>query len=93
MAAPYGDVRVSPVEELIVERVLVAKYPRDYPPALDCAKKIIATALREEVEADWSKRLAKLDAYANWVDVENLINEQAKTLEVGSPYDSDEGAD
>ncbi len=95
IAAPFGDVRVSPVEELIVERVLVAKYPHDYPPALDCAKKIIAAALREEVEADWNevKRLAKLDVYANWTDVENLINEQAKTLEVRSPYDSDEGAD
>jgi hypothetical protein len=95
IAAPFGDVRVSPVEELIVERVLVAKYPRDYPPALDCAKKIIAAALREEVEADWNevKRLAKLDAYANWADVENLINEQAKTLQVRSPYDSDERAD
>jgi hypothetical protein len=95
IAAPFGDVRVSPVEELIVERVLVAKYPHDYPPALDCAKKIIAAALREEVEADWNEvnRLAKLDAYANWADVENLINEQAKTLQVRSPYDSDERAD
>ena len=95
ITAPYGDVRLSPVEELIVERVLVSKYPRDYPPALDCAKKIIAVALRNEVEADWDeiRRLAQLDAYDNWADVKKLIDEQAKTLQVRSPYDSDERAD
>lgn len=95
IVAPYGDVRVSPIEELIVERILVAKYPRDYPPALDCVKKIVAAALLAEVETDWNevKRLAKLDAYANWADVKNLIDDQAKTLQVRSPYDSDERAD
>lgn len=94
IAAPFGDVRVSPVEELIVERILVARYPQDYPPALDCAKKIIAAGLREEVEVDWSevKRLANLNAYMNWGDVTKLINEEAKTLQVRSPYDSDERA-
>lgn len=95
IAAPFGDVRVSPVEELIVERVLVARYPRHDAPALDCAKKIIAAALRDEVEADWNevKRLAKLKAYANWSDVKKLVDEQAKTLQVRSPYHSDERAD
>jgi hypothetical protein len=92
IAAPFGNVRVSPVEELIVGRALVARYPQDYPPALECAKKIVAAALRDEVETDWNEitRLAKLEAYANWADVKDLIDEQAKTLQVRSPYHTDE---
>lgn len=95
IAAPYGDVKVSPVEELVVERVLVSRYPQDYPPALDCAKKILAAGLQDEIEVDWTevKRLANESAYANWSDVKALIDEQAKTIQVRSPYDSDERAD
>lgn len=95
IAAPYGDVKVSPVEELIVERVLVAKYPQDYPPALDCAKKLLAAGLQDEIEVDWTevKRLANASAYANWPDVKALIHEQAKTIQIRSPYDSDGRAD
>lgn len=94
IAAPFGEVKISPVEELIVERILVSKYPQDYPPALDCAKKILASVLRDEVEVDWVevKRLANHQAYANWSDVTELIHEQAKALQIRSPYDSDERA-
>lgn len=90
--APFGNVKVSPVEELIVERVLVSRYPQDYPPALDCAKKILAAVLEGEVEVDWNevKRLANANAYSNWADVKALTNEQAKALQIRSPYDSDE---
>ena len=92
IAAPFGDVKVSPVEELIVERVFVSKYSQDYLPALDCAKKILAAALGSEVEVDWNevKRLANDNAYANWAAVKALTDEQAKALQVRSPYDSDE---
>ena len=95
IAGPFGPVHIAPVEELIVERVLVSKYPQSYPPALDCAKKIVAAALLDEVEVNWSEvlRLAQSNAYANWPEVNDLINEQAKTLKVRSPYDSDERAD
>ena len=95
IAAPFGDVKVSPVEELIVERVLVSRYPQDYPPALDCAKKILAAVLEGEVEVDWAevRRLANANAYANWADVKAITDEQAKALQVRSPYDSDERAD
>ena len=95
VAAPYGEVRISPVEELIVERVLVAKYPGPFPPALECAKKLIAAVLQNEIEADWTeiRRLSNLRAYANWPDVKALTDEQAKALEVRNPYDSDERAD
>jgi predicted nucleotidyltransferase len=90
--APFGNVKVSPVEELIVERVLVSRYPQHYPPALDCAKKILAAVLEGEVEVDWNevKRLANANAYSNWADVKALTNEQAKALQIRSPYDSDE---
>ncbi len=92
LRGPFGDVRVTPVEELIAERVLVSKYPQDYPPARECAKKLLAAALQGEVETDWHevRRLARSSAYDNWNDVKELINEQAKAFKVRSPYDSDE---
>lgn len=95
IVGPFGNVALSPVEELIVERVLVSKYPQDYPPALDCAKKLVAAALQLELEADWHEiqRLARTSAYDNWSDVKDLVNDEAKTLQVRSPYDSDGPSD
>lgn len=92
ITGPWGKVRTSPVEELIVERILIAKYPGDYPPARECAKKLLAAALLEEVETDWAevRRLANESAYQNWTEVKTLIDEQAEALQVRSPYDSDE---
>lgn len=95
ISAPYGNVQISPIEELIVERILVWRYPQEHPPALDCAKKLVAAALMNEVEADWNEvqRLSREKDYANWPDVKSVINEQAKALEVRSPYDFDERTD
>jgi hypothetical protein len=92
IAAPYGEVMVSPAEELIVERVLVSRYPGDYPPARDCARKLVAAALQSELEADWKEveRLARGNAYQNWPDVKALVHEQAQALQIRSPYDSAE---
>jgi len=89
---PYGEVRISPVEELIVERVLIGHYTGEYPPAIACAKKLIAAALQGEVETDWQevRRLAESGAYQNWDRVKALIDEQAEILQVRSPGDSDE---
>ncbi len=89
---PYGEVAVGPAEELIVERILVAKYPQEYPPALECAQKLVAAALRCEVELDWNevKRLANLNEYGNWQEVRKVISEQAETLNVRGPYDPNE---
>jgi hypothetical protein len=94
VAGPFGHVALSPLEELIVERVLVSEYPQDYPPALDCAKKVLAAALQDEVEVDWGevKRLAQTSAYGNWPNVKAVTDEQAEALQVRSPYDSDERA-
>lgn len=89
---PSGQVRISPVEELIVERVLISRYPGDYPPARECAKKLLAAALLAEIETNWAevRRLAEDPAYRNWNDVKQLVHEQAQALQVRSPYHSDE---
>ena len=89
---PSGQVGISPVEELLVERILISKYPGDYPPARECAMKLLAAALQGEVETDWAevKRLAKSNAYKNWNEVKELVHEQAQAIQVRSPYHSDE---
>jgi hypothetical protein len=89
LEGPFGEIRVCPVEELIVERVLVSRYPQEYAPARECAKKMLAAALQEEVATDWPevKRLAESRAYQNWPDVQTLVHEQAQALQVRSPYD------
>lgn len=89
---PCGQVLVSPVEELLVERVLVSNYPADYPPARDCAKKLLAASLLGEIETDWNevKRLAASRAYDNWNTVKELVHEQAEALQVRSPYHPNE---
>lgn len=91
LAGPCGPVRISPVEELIVERVLISRYPGDYPPARDCAKKLLAAALLAEIETDWTevKRLAEDPAYQNWNDLKQLVHEQAQALQIRSPYHPD----
>ncbi|MCP5519367.1 MAG: hypothetical protein H7A45_19155 [Verrucomicrobiales bacterium] len=88
---PWGTVVLCPIEELIVERVLVSHYPGDYPPARECARKLLAAALLDEVETDWAevRRLANAPAYANWPEVKALIDEQAEALQIRSSGDSD----
>jgi hypothetical protein len=85
-----GEIAIAPPEELIVERILVSKYPESYPPARECAGKVIAAALRGELEMDWQevRRMAKLPEFQNETDVLESINAEAKALGVRSPYDS-----
>lgn len=92
---PYGKVLLAPAEELLVERVLVSFYPAPYAPARECAEKLIAAALRHELEIDWPEvtRLASLPEYGNLSQVKDLVHETAKTLGQRSPYDPDERAD
>jgi hypothetical protein len=94
LRAPFGEVRVAPVEEILVERVLVSRYPQDYPPARECATKLLVAMLQDEVETDWAevRRLACSSAYQNWNELKELADEQAKALQIRSPYDSDERA-
>ena len=93
MRAPYGEIRVAPVEELIVERILVfvtilrsirlpVNAPENYWRRHSKAKsKRIGRKIR---------RLAQSSAYDNWSEVKELIHEQAQALQVRDPCDSDE---
>ena len=92
IAGPYGDIRLAPAEELLVERILVSFYPAPYSPARECAEKLIAAALRQELELNWPEvtRLAALPEYGNLKQVKDLVHETAQTLGKRSPYDSDE---
>jgi hypothetical protein len=85
-----GPVAVAAAEDLLVERVLVAKYPGPYPPALECARKLIAAGLSGETQIDWNEalRIAKLPAYGNESDVRQLVDAESKALAYRSPYDS-----
>jgi hypothetical protein len=88
--SPYGGVRLAAVEDLIVERVLISVYP-PYPPAKDCAAKLIAAGLLDEVQTDWEevRRLAGTPAYDVWPELKQIVNEQAEALKIRSPYHSD----
>jgi hypothetical protein len=92
LEGPFGAVQISPVEELIVERVLVGHYTGLDHAAVACARKLLAAALSGEIETDWNevRRLAESNAYGNWNDVRQLVGEQAQALQLRSPYDSDE---
>lgn len=87
-----GPVTIAAVEDLLVERVLVAKYPSEYSPAWECARKLVDAALNGEVEIDWNEvlRVAKLPAYGNEADIRQLIDSEAKALALRSPYHPDE---
>lgn len=87
---PYGKVVLSPAEELLVERVLVAHYPARYEPAREIAQKLVASALRHEFEMDWKEvlRIAARSEYGNVEEVKRLVYETAETLGQRSPYDS-----
>jgi hypothetical protein len=92
IAAPYGEVAIAPAEELLVERVLVSVYPYSYPPARDCALKLIGASLKGEVDIDWKEvqRLAERPEYGNFEEVRKLVDESAETLKDRSPYHSNE---
>jgi hypothetical protein len=87
---PYGPIAVAPVEELLVERILVATYPQPHPPARACAEKLATAALRHEIEFDWTEaqRLANRPEYDNFSEVRKLVDETAKAIQERSPYDS-----
>lgn len=90
LLAPYGAVRLISPEELLVERVLVAVYPRPYEPAAQCARKLAAVALTGKVEMDWSevRRLADRPEYRILPELEKLVREVAHELRKESPYHS-----
>jgi hypothetical protein len=85
LRAPYGPVRLMCPEELLVERVLVSVYPERYQPAAQCARKLVAVALRGQLEMDWAevRRLAARPEYAILPELEQLLSRVAH--ELGKP--------
>ena len=66
MTTPLGQVVLQPVEDLLVERVFAARcWTGPNPSAEDCARKLLASALRGGIDVDWSEveRVAALPAY------------------------------
>jgi hypothetical protein len=89
--APYGPVLVMKPEDLLVERALVSVYPEKNPEARECARVLIAVALRGEIEVNWDevRRLARLPAYHNLNECKTLVDEVANELKIKSPLHSD----
>ena len=85
--APYGPVVVMKAEDLLVERVLVSVYPQPDQTARDCARVLIAVALRNQIAMNWSevKRVALLPEYRNLVECEALVQQVADELKIGNP--------
>jgi len=61
----FGIVRLVPVEELLVERILIAVYPQPNPEADLCARKLMVRCLSGTLDVDWNEveRLAKDPCY------------------------------
>jgi len=87
IAGPYGTVQILQPEDLLVERVLVASYPSKNDEARECAKKLLAVAVRGQLDLDWGEfqRLAKLPEYDNWAECQQLTQEVCDVIGVESP--------
>ena len=90
IAGPYGLVQVFQPEDLLVERVLVSTYPSPNEEARDCARKLLAVALRGQLEMDWQevRRLAALPEYDNLAVCEHLVAEVSDEIGIESPLHS-----
>ncbi len=86
---PYGEVLLMKPEDLIVERVLVSKYPQQDPAARTCARLLASVALGGGMNMDWQEvlRVAGLPEYRNVEDCKVLVCEVANELKVKNPFD------
>jgi hypothetical protein len=87
LEAPYGPVLVMKAEDLLVERVLISVYPQPDQTARDCARMLIAVALRDQVAMNWSevRRVAQLPEYRNLKECEELVQQMADELKLENP--------
>lgn len=86
METPFGSVVLAPVEDLIVERVFVARcWTGPNPRAEDCAKKLLAAALTGKIPVQWPDvaRIAALPAYQCSDQVEAMKQEVQAALAAG----------
>jgi hypothetical protein len=88
---PYGEVLLMKPEDLLVERVLVSRYPQEDPAALECAKKFISVILGGGLSMDWAevRRIASLPEYGNIAECVNLVTAVAHELKIHSPLHPD----
>ena len=79
---PCGPIAVLPAELAIVERTLLAFYPRPDREARDVAKKLLAVCVSGETAVDWAEvsRLAELPAFRVAREVEELKEEVSDEL-------------
>jgi hypothetical protein len=83
LATEYGPIEAIPPELLIVERVLIATYPRPDEEAELCARKLLAVAVSGDVPVDWDevRRLASLSSF----DVAREVERIAEEVRRGAP--------
>jgi len=55
LETPCGAINIVPAELVLVERILMAFYPRPDPQALDVAKKLMAACLLGTTSIDWNE--------------------------------------
>jgi len=89
--APYGSFLLMKPEDLLVERVMMSFYSGKNQTAYDCAKILIAVALRHEIEMNWDevRRLANLPEYCNLSECLKLVREVADELKIQNPLHPD----
>lgn len=84
IATPYGMISVIPAELVVVERTLLAFYPRPDPEARSVAKKMLAVCVSGETPVNWDeiRRLAGLPSFNVAQELEALRREVACELNI-----------
>lgn len=82
MDTPYGKISIMPAELAVVERALLAFYPRPSPEAREVARKMLAAALSGVTPVDWGEveRLARLPSFNISVELSALCAEVKREL-------------
>jgi len=80
---PCGNVRIIPPELVIVERSLLAFYPRQDSEARNVARKLLAVCISGHTPVNWTEveRLAKLPAFNIADELQELRKEVERELE------------
>jgi len=82
IGTPCGPITVIPAELAVVERTLLAFYPRPDAEARSVAKKILAVCLSGDTPVDWDeiRRLSGLPSFNVAKELDELKNEVAREL-------------
>ncbi len=87
LQTPAGEVVLLTVEELLAERVFAARKWTGFNPDDDeCAKKLMACVLRQQVACDWAEaeRIAALPAYRCVAELQAVRQEVQAALASGA---------